>query len=213
MARFFDPAQTLLSQYANSPVLTDLIDRLSLAIDRQEDFDTFYDIVWNIDTAAGFGLDIWGRIVGVGRALYVPDEEYLGFSQAGDTYPFDEGIFYGGSSATPNYLLTDVAYRRVIMAKAALNITDGSILAINAILMALFPTSGNVYVRDNRDMTLTYVFGAPISRIEYAIVTQANVLPRPAGVRFTVVAPVASEATFDSTFITLDTTHHSWDEA
>lgn len=191
MARFFDPAQTLLSQYANSPVLTDLIDRLSMAIDRQEDFDAFHDIIWNIDTAAGFGLDIWGRIVGVGRALYVPDEEYLGFSEAGDAYPFGEGIFYGGTSATPNYLLTDTAYRRVIMAKAALNITDGSIHAINAILMALFPSSGNVYVRDNRDMTLTYVFGAPITRIEYAIVTQANVLPRPAGVGFTVETPTA----------------------
>lgn len=186
--RFFDPAQTLISQYANSPVLTGLIDALGYSIDRHADFDNFYDLLWNISTAQGFALDIWGRIVGVGRALFM-SEEFFGFSEAGDSSPFGQGVFYRAEVATPNYLMTDIAYRRVIMAKAALNITDGSIPAINAILMALFPDYGNVYVRDNVDMSITYVFGAATTRLDYAIVSQSGVLPRPAGTSFTIEGP------------------------
>lgn len=186
---FFDFRAALLSQYANSPVLLSLLDALNYAVDRKVDFDAFYDTIWNVDTAQGFGLDIWGRIVGVGRALFVPDGEYLGFSDSSDAFPFGSGVFYGAGDFTPNYLMPDIAYRRVILAKAALNITDGSIPAINAILMNLFPSYGNVYVRDNADMTMTFVFDAAPSKIDYAIVTQSGVLPKPAGVSFTVEHP------------------------
>ncbi|GGN49291.1 hypothetical protein GCM10011349_19780 [Novosphingobium indicum] len=186
---FFDARQVLLSQYANSPILVALIGALNEAVDMQERFNDFYDNVWNVDTAVGFGLDIWGRIVGVSRALYVSDQDYLGFSESTENFPFGEGIFYGGGNLTPNYKLSDDAYRRLIMAKAALNITNGSIPAINAILRALFPEHGNVYVRDNNDMTMTYVFGAALSKVDYAIVSQSGVLPKPVGVSFTVEQP------------------------
>ncbi|WP_374413308.1 DUF2612 domain-containing protein [Novosphingobium colocasiae] len=186
---FFDARRTLLSQYANSPVLMALVKAFNEALEPQALFNAFYDYVWNIDTARGFGLDIWGRIVGVSRALYVSDEEYLGFTEGEDFQPFGQGIFYGGGNFTPNYKLSDDAYRRLIMAKAALNITDASIPAINAILMALFPGYGNVYVRDNGDMTITYVFGAALSKVDYAIVSQSGVLPKPVGVSFTVEQP------------------------
>lgn len=188
-ALFLDPRQTVLSQYANSPVLLALIDALGGAIDRQQSLNDFYDWIWNVDTAQGFGLDIWGRIVGVTRSLFIPSAQYLGFSNATDDYPFGDGVFWRAANIAPNYQLTDMAYRQLVLAKAALNITDSSIPAINAILRALFPTYGNVYVRDNRDMTLTYVFGAALSKVDYAIVTQSGVLPRPLGVSMTVETP------------------------
>ena len=146
-------------------------------------------MVWNVDTAEGFGLDIWGRIVGVSRALFVSDSLYLGFSDSTDAVPFGSGIFWGAARLTPNFKLSDIAYRRLILAKAALNITNSSIPAINAILRALFPDYGNVYVRDNGDMTLTYVFGAALSKVDYAIVSQSGALPRPVGVSFDVEQP------------------------
>lgn len=186
---FFDPRQAVISQYANSPVMLALLVALAGALDCLQRFTEFFDTVWNIDTATGFGLDIWGRIVGVGRALYIPDGVYLGFSASVDAHSFGDGVFYGAGSATPNYRLTDWAYRQVIMAKAALNITDGSTPAINAILMALFPDYGNVYVRDNNNMTMTVVFAAVPSAVDFAIATQSGVLPRPAGVSLTVELP------------------------
>ncbi len=189
LVKSFDARETIISQYANSPILLALLSSLDDAIDPQPAIDGFYDTIWNIDTAIGHGLDVLGRIVGVRRTLYLSEGPYLGFSQSSDAVPFGTGIFYGGGAITPNYQLTDAVYRQVILAKAALNITDGSSASINAILRSLFPGYGNVWGRDNGNMTMTFVFGAPLSKVDYAIVTQSGVLPRPVGVSFDVEQP------------------------
>lgn len=188
-AMFFDARQVLISQYANSPVIVSLVDALGSTIDRQIDYNAFYRMVWNVETARGFGLDIWGRIVGVSRVLYIADGAFLGFIKATGSQSFADGIFYGGGVLTANYALTDEAYRRVILAKAAFNISDCSCASINAILRSLFPDNLNPHVRDNEDMTMTFVFGATLSAVDFAIVTQSGVLPRPVGVAFTVEQP------------------------
>jgi hypothetical protein len=178
----FDALQTVLSQYANSPVLLDLLQRLNSAIDQAANTDRWYRAVWNVSSATGYGLDVWGRIVGVNRVLRVPKGGNLGWKEAGDAESFGTGIWAGRGSLTSNYSLSDDAFRRLVLAKAALNITDGSIPAINRALMTLFPNHGNCYVRDNGGMSMTYVFGATLSPLELAIVSQSGVLPKPAGV-------------------------------
>lgn len=183
---FFDTAVTVLSEYANSPVMRAIIDDFSQWLDPASRFDAFYSLVWNIDTAQGFGLDLWGRILGVNRVIQIPAGSYLGFASDDQAEPFGFGIFYGGSRATNNVALTDTAYRRLLLAKAALNITDASIPAINAILLNLF---GQGYVRDNLDMTMTYVFDTALSPVDFTIVYQSGVLPKPCGVSFTVEVP------------------------
>lgn len=212
MTLFFDASQTLLSQYANSPVMGAVISSLNEAMDRQQLADDFYDLVWNVETARGYALDIWGRIVGVGRALYVPDGQYLGFAGVPEIFQFGGGVFYGGGSFAPNYLMTDAMYRRVILAKAALNITDGTTPALNAILMALFPNYGNVYAVDGNDMTMTIVFQFAPSIIDYAIASQSGVIPKPAGVGLTIIAPPLIELTMDSDEYSWDGESHSWGE-
>ncbi|WP_205626466.1 DUF2612 domain-containing protein [Novosphingobium fuchskuhlense] len=186
---FFSIRDTVLSQYANSPILLAILDTMGTAIDRQAQLSGFRDWVWNVDTAQGFGLDLLGRIVGVARSLYISTADYLGFSDQPSAVPFGEGVFYSAQRLTPNYSVSDDAYRQMILAKAALNITNCSIPSVNAILRALFPSYGNVYVRDNADMTMTYVFSAAPSKVDYAIVTQSGALPKPAGVAVTVETP------------------------
>ena len=183
---FFDPWVTVLSQYANSPIITALVDLFAQWLDPKTRFDDFYSLVWNIDTAQGFGLDIWGRILGVNRVLQVPAGEYLGFESDAQAKPFGFGIFYSGTRLTNNVALTDEAYRTLLLAKAALNITNASAPAINAILLNLF---GQGYVRDNLDMTITYVFSEALTPVETAIVFQSGVLPKPCGVSFDVEQP------------------------
>jgi hypothetical protein len=178
----FDVFETVLSQYANSPVLLALLRRLNTALDQGANIESFYTNIWDLRTAVGYGLDVWGRIVGVNRILRVPLGGYLGWDEATDALTFGEGIWFGGGTLTSNYALVDDAFRRLIFAKAALNITDGSIPAINAALMALFPDHGNCYVRDDGGMAMTYVFGSALSPLELAIVSQSGVLPKPAGV-------------------------------
>jgi len=183
---FFDPFATVLSQYANSPIITTLVDCFAQWLDPASRFDDFYELLWNIDTAQGFGLDVWGRILGVNRVLQVPLGAYLGFESDAQAQPFGFGIFYSGSRATNNVALTDQAYRTLLLAKAALNITNASIPATNAILLSVF---GDGYVRDNLDMTLTYAFSETLTPLQTAIVYQSGVLPKPCGVAFTVEQP------------------------
>lgn len=179
---------TIISQYANSDRLMTLIANFSSYIDPTQNLDRFFDLVWNVDTAEGWGLDVWGRIVGVNRVLEVPSPDYFGFDEAlPGVLPFNQGVFYSGQALTSNYRLTDQAYRTLILAKAMSNICDGSIPAINQILLSLFPDRGNCYVADDGAMELTYTFEFELSPLEQAIVFQSGVLPTPCGVTANVV--------------------------
>lgn len=183
----FDIWRTIISQYANSPILTRLVENMFSYLDQTTNFDNFFDMIMNVDTAQGYGLDVWGRIVGVGRTLSVPgDQTWLGFQEAGDGEPFNQAPFYSGQQISSNFVLTDTAYRTLIFAKALANICDGSIPAINQILLNLFPNRGNCYVVDNLDMSMTFKFDFVLTLVEQAIVAQSGVLPRSTGVSYSV---------------------------
>jgi Protein of unknown function (DUF2612) len=184
----FNYWDTIISQYANSPIITTLIGDFSQWIDQTENFDDLYDLIWNVVTAQGYGLDVWGRIVGVTRTVSITSEEFLGFEEQEDTtFPFGQGIFYSGTNATTNFALSDAAFRQLIYAKALANISNGSIPAINMILQTLFPGYGNAYVVDGLNMTMEYVFTFNTSPVQQAILTQTGVLPKPCGVSATFV--------------------------
>lgn len=183
----FDYSPTVISQYANSPTILSLIESLNECIDPTTDIDNFFDTVFNVLTAVGFGLDIWGRIVGVGRVFPVDDSVYLGF-EGSDDVGWNQGIWWGVLGTTGNFSLSDDAYRRLILAKAMSNITDGSIPGINHILQALFAGRGNAYVQDHANMTMTYKFEFVLSPVDRTIVINSGVLPKPTGVTVNVVS-------------------------
>lgn len=193
----FDWRQGVLAQYANSSTLLQLIESWSQALDQTRDLDNFFDYMWNVATAVGYGLDVWGAIVGVSRNLEVDNGGvYLGFEQGNgwDTLgPGGASPFYSGQPLTSNYTLTDRAYRQLILAKALSNICDGSIPAINAILLSLFGPDnafgggGRCYVTNGADMTMTYTFEFALDPVQTSIVFKSGVLPTPGGVRATIV--------------------------
>jgi hypothetical protein len=188
----YDEWTTVISQYANSPILDAMITSFNAAADQTENLENLYDMVWNVLTAQGWGLDVWGRIVGLpgGRILHVPGtNEYLGFNEPGGWTGFNQGGFYSGSTLNNNIVLSDPDFRRLILAKAAGNISDGAIPSVNAILMRLFPNRGNAWVVDNQDMSLTYRFDFALTPVELAIIGQADVLPNPAGVAINIQQP------------------------
>lgn len=194
--RPFDFWETILSQYANSPSMMQLILNMSVYCDPARNIDDFFDLVWNVNTAQGWGLDVWGRIVGVGRVLEISTIDYFGFTGplGASGQPFNQGIFFHtGSTLTSNFALSDPVFRCLILAKALANISDGTIGSINQILINLFgptglmPVQGNCYVTDGEDMTMTYTFGSALDPVQTAIVFQSGVLPKPVGVLATVV--------------------------
>lgn len=187
-----DVWSTVISQYANSPVLTQLIENFFQYLDQTANMDAFFDDIWNIDTAQGFGLDVWGRILGVSRILSVPaGSVFFGFKEAGDPdiVGFGQGVFFVGDPLTNNFALSDTAFRVLLFAKALANISDGSIASINQLLLNLFPQRGNCYVTDGGDMSMTYTFVFALSAVELAIVENSGALPKPVGVSMTVVSP------------------------
>ncbi len=254
----FDLHDTVISQYANSPRLVQLIADFAADVDPTTTLQSFYDLVMNLDTAEGYGLDVWGRIVGINRVFQVANSDYFGFAEAGDAQPFGDarfngytdafgfseagdassfgeapfgthpiwlgidptvtgGAFYAGGSITSNYAASDLLYRQLIYAKAAANITSGSIPAINGLLLSLFPGRGNCYVQEGASQTffgfnesgdadpfgqsafyagqnlttmmIAYVFTFPLTPLDRAIVAQSGVLPTPVGRSVTIVAP------------------------
>lgn len=186
-----DFAKTIISQYSDSPVLCQLIANFNECVDPNYDLERFYLLIWNIDTAVGYGLDVWGRIVGVGRVLTIDSTAWFGFDEQSDSEGWNQAAFWSGTPVTSNYTLADESYRTLILAKAAANITNGSIPAINAILLGLFPNRGNCYVVDNQDMTMIYKFTFTLSDVEKSIVTHSGVLPTPTGVLATLDYPLS----------------------
>ena len=201
--------RTIISQYANSPTITALIDAMNSALDTSPLFDKFYNLVWNVDTAVGFGLDIWGRIVGLpnGRLLRLgADNQILGFENDDippDWAPFNQGTFFTGADASTTFILADDAFRTLILAKALANITATTSKDLNKLLRNLFPNRGRAYVVDRGKsntavggMAMSYVFEFALTAVEYAILTQSGVLPHPAGVGFNVIVIIPGQFNF-----------------
>ncbi len=194
----FNSIETIISQYANSPTLDQLVADMDQWIDQTTDFATFYSFIWNVDTAQGFGLDIWGSIVGISRLLEIPNNLNLfGFQNAltpPGVEPFNFGVFNTvGGYSTSSFLLSDDAYRILILTKALSNISATTAPAINQILQNLFPGRGNAYVLDLGNMAMQYTFEFELTLTEFAILSQSGALPHPAGVLITIVSIPASD--------------------
>lgn len=145
--------QTIASQYANSPIITSLIESMNAAIDPSKDIDNFYIWVWDVATAQGFGLDIWGRIVGVSRTL----------------------------QTTPATVLDDLDYRSLIMLKALSNISAATSPSINTLLLNWLGNV-RAYVSDLGNMEMLLQFEFELTPIQLAILQHSGIFPRPTGV-------------------------------
>lgn len=191
-------ADTILTQFADSPKLKTLIYSFNEAVGIEGFLDDFYDIIWNIETADTYGLDVWGKIVVVSRQLTVTENQiYLGFNEASsdpvlvdDPQPFNQAPFYSGELLTSTVTLTNDVYRKLIMMKAAANISDCTIPNLNKLLMFMFGGSGKCYVRNDGEMVMSYVFEFQLSTAELAIVKSSGALPSPIGVTVNIVQQV-----------------------
>lgn len=199
MSTFVEPQldtveSTIISQYANSPTLVQLIRNMHSYIRQDTNFEAFFNFCWNVDTAEGFGLDNWGAIVGISRLLQIPNSVNLfGFQNNVNppgVEPFNYGVFNSPSFGPEesSVLLPDPAYRILILTKALSNISATTAPAINQVLQNLFPGRGNAYVLDQGNMRMQYTFEFSLTLTEFAILSQSGALPHPAGVLVSIVS-------------------------
>ena len=188
--------QTIISQYGNSSIIVQLINNMNQYIDQTANIDAFLNYVWNVDTAQGFGLDIWGRIVGVTRNIPITNNNYFGFvtgSSPETSQPFNDGSFYTGAASTSTFTLADDPFRTLILAKALTNIVSCTAPAINQVLQNLFPGRGRCYVSDLGGMMMRYTFEFALQPWELSVIASGIALPRSAGVgAIAMVIPVTS---------------------
>lgn len=194
----FDVEQTICEQYANSPVIDQLIANMAQYMDPTQDFINFYTFVWNVRTAQFWGLDILGRIVGVSRVLKIPGASgFFGFANSSSPPDWQGwgnknnsaagGPFFAGQALTGSFTLLDDAYRTLILVKALANIVATTIPSLNQLLRNLFPGRGRCYVIDRGKMAMSYVFEFSLTNIERAILDFSGVMPAPAGVLVSIV--------------------------
>lgn len=175
------PGETIQSQYAASPIIRALADSARIRIAPDADIALFYRTIFDIATAEGVGLDIWGRILGIGRSIDVDAErDYFGFNQA-DYDPFDTSPFYTGEGATERYTLSDDAYRQLLLWKAMANIATADAATLNRLLAALFPGE-DIVVREWGIMALELYIFFPLAPWQRAILRNYGLLARGAGV-------------------------------
>ena len=178
-----------MRQYAASPRIKQLISYHTEYFDATW-VDEFYNVVWNVDTAQGFGLDIWGRIVGLENGRYIPivAGDPFGFNDALNQswQTFNNGKLFNGSYETGVFELADPAYRTLILTKALSNISGSTMSGLNAVLQNLFPGRGRCWVNDPQNMAIRYVFEFNLEPWEVSVI-KSDALPRPGGVLATVL--------------------------
>lgn len=177
---------TIVSQYANSPIMLSLLNAMNVAVDPKANLFNFYNFVWNVNTASGYGLSVWGRIVNVGRNIVVPmTNAYFQWKETGVGTPFGPGgstpFYNGGTTSTQGtWALSDTLYRQLILVKAIANISVCSAQVINYVLQTLFG-AGTCYCADLGNMAMSINF-ANLTTLDFYLIANGKALPRPAGV-------------------------------
>lgn len=146
-----------LWQYESAEKIKQIIkNKQAFLKENVEDFwNNWIRDVFNIDTANTFGLELWGRFLGIGRPSYVDDDQTIDF--------------------------TDEQYRTVIKGRLMLMISNGSVPSINRYLNYLFPDKP-VFVIDYHNMSISIIFYYTPTPAEEAVIKMDGFLPRPAGV-------------------------------
>ncbi|MFM7008264.1 MAG: DUF2612 domain-containing protein [Betaproteobacteria bacterium] len=187
----YDWEKTVYARYNKAVSLKSLIGSFAAAMDAQADFEAMRVAMCDIDTAAGKGLDVIGKWVGMPRTVQVPVAShgpYMGFREAADLdeygapQPWGVAPFWGGQRPTQPVELSDDDYRRAIRVKAMANISPNTLLDINKLLVLLFGHRGVVYIRDNQDMTADFVFRFTPTPLDKALVLL--VIPKASGVKY-----------------------------
>jgi hypothetical protein len=179
---------TILAQYANSPILMQLLTNMNSYVDPRANLANFYNQCWNIATAQGYGLDRIGRLVGVSRILKIPTSSFSGvfeFREDGYGTPMKPGgtaPFWSGTLNGSNFALSDSSFRTLIYVKAISNISLCSAPAMNQMLTNLYGTEGVAYCQELGNMQMGLVFEFALNITDFYILTQSKALSRPSGV-------------------------------
>lgn len=180
-----DLLRALLWQYEEAPGLQAILRQKSdWYTVNQTDFWTDWETdVFDLTTANEFGCAVWGVILGIPLSLSLPgtgSRPVFGFGIHNRNFGW--GNFGRLSAGVASLTLEQ---KRIILRLRYLQlISDGSAVWSNFVMREIF---GGGYVLDPGDMTAVYVFTTGISGTFQQVLLDFDLLPRPAGVKITIL--------------------------
>lgn len=153
-----DLERAVLWQYENAPNLRALIaGEKSFSDTNSEQFwENWFNQIFAISTANNFGLNLWGKVLGVARPSYT--------NAAGAVVAFSDDM-----------------YRKLLLARLMLCNSNGSVSSINRYLAFMFPNKP-VFVVNYYNMTIKIILYYEPSLEDLAVIKTEGFIPVPAGV-------------------------------
>ena len=190
----WDIAETVQSQYATSKRMRAVIDAFWQAINPKSDIDLLYKKLVNPRTAEGYGLDVWGRIVAIGRSYLAVDDDtpYFGFDPPEGVKnerlnSFGNAPFY--KQVMGKVELADTMYRTYVFLKALINISNSSLAGLNHMVKLLFPDA-DIQILHTGTMVLRVLILSPLSESDKAALDNLPWLPAGVGLEiYQVITP------------------------
>ena len=190
----WDIAETVQSQYATSKRMRAVIDAFWQAINPKNDIDLLYRKLVNPRSAEGYGLDVWGRIVAIGRSYLAVDDgtPYFGFDPpVGVKHErlntFGNAPFY--KQIYGKVRLADPMFRTYVFLKALINIGDSSLASLNQAVKLLFPDA-DIQILHTGTMVLRVLILSPLSESDKAALDNLPWLPAGVGIEmYQVITP------------------------
>ena len=190
-----DLLRVVLWQYSDAQNLQEIINRKQQWYNRNysQFWQDWFRDVFDLKTANDFGLSVWAKIldfpISVETTESPTDFPAWGFS---DTVGADDSPisnFSNGNFATPGDELeglTTEQKRFILRLRFYSLFSDLTVTSINAALQDVFGDENYVYVLDNNDMTITYVFSVIPDSKTLFLIENFDLLPRPSGVSYDV---------------------------
>lgn len=184
-----DYTTLITSEHADKPKFVAIVQTVAGAICDVTSLIQSMPQTFDLDVAVGAQLDILGQWIGQPRSVGgVLTLGYFGFSDNVAAANFGEennaaigGRFYEEDEPfTSTAVLADPEYRTVLRAKILRNHYQGTTEEIVEALHLIF--NAPAHVDDQGTMSISVVINAPISPIGQSLLTNFDLLPRPAGV-------------------------------
>lgn len=178
-----DLMRALLWQYNDAARLEALVRQKQAWYDANQSafWSDWVADVFDLRTANDFGLSVWAIILDiplvVASAVDPVDKPIWGFGQ------YRENFTNGNFAAISNSALSTEQKRLVLRLRYFQLVNDGAVTEINAFFAYLFAPLGPAYVKDGYDMRARYVFEFPMPSALEVVLTEFDLLPRPAGVK------------------------------
>lgn len=119
-------------------------------------WENYLTDVFTIATANTFGLNTWGRTLGIARPQYTDENNAI-------------------------VSVSDAMYRRMLIGAIYKYNMTGTVPEINYYLQYVF-NSKLIYILDGLNMTMTLIYAKALTAEEFAVLTSPGFIPRPAGV-------------------------------